>query len=344
MQSISIFLLCINIQILSMTIINIDVTHQQRLRCLAKLFKYSKNGKVIQYKDDKEIKSYKFNNCCVIKMVFGATKAILKMVYDGSNLSGEWPTGAIGEKTDNDKKILNKMLEKEGGDSEKKIWTVTEFNSYGFYLEGKFGIDGSIAYVIRHGFGMHNYAKDIKKKKLKPIDAMLHTVGKAGAYVAGTKIKSDIGDVTKHQYRYYGSFLRRTWGTLINCSMGMIGHNDVKKITVVPCSHEMMSGNCDGDMEMNVGAINAENRSIITGKVGNVSELKQDDYYYNNNNGEIIKKSDSNLAHIDYKYYKAFYVNKKRCRDTNMIIQLSNIIKVQNGVNNKRKKYMLIKG
>jgi hypothetical protein len=335
-----------------MTIINIDVTHQQRLRCLARLFKYSKNGTIVQYKDDKEIKSYKFNNCCVIKMTFSADRAKLDMIYDGSNLSGEWPTAAIGEKTDDDKKILNKMLEKEGGDSSKKIWTVTEFNSYGFYLEGKFGIDGSIAYVIRHGFGMHNYAKDLQGKKLKPIDARLHTVGKAGAYVAGTKIKYNIGDVTKHQYRYYGSFLRRTWETLINCSMGTTGQNDVKKIAIVPCSHEMMSGNCDGGMEINVGAINAENRSETTGKVGDISKLNQNNYYYDNSNGDISAKPNQNLVHIDYRYYRAFYEHKNRCRDTNMIIQLSNIIKDHDAVNNiqasvKRKskrKYMLIKG
>jgi broad specificity phosphatase PhoE len=285
-------------------ITSILVTHNGRLRCLFKQFGYDVNKK-------------KFKNCAIIKFELDKTELKISLIYEGE--------------LDKEKKTENKTKEKDSyfdkstftpktikGDELNKILndlklkpTDLESDTYTFY-------------IVRHGHGVHNEAKDtgLFEKVSKTLsgnltDANLTDSGKEQAKKAGKELKSELGD--KNVNFSFVSDLYRTQETLENLVSQFNNGSDIlQKAIVLPCSHELdfvKDGSCDGKQKFTA----SENTMSCT--VNKIGKFKCKNNY-------------------NWNYYYSFYGDKSKlgtrndnnparchCSDTSMISMSIFIIK-----------------
>lgn len=271
-------------------------------------------------KKDKEVE-LRFKNCAVILMKIDSyLKTInFSLVYSGEVKPKEGYYFYVKTKSSNPNEIEFPQIQYT--DTDRKYTEVLKkLHIKQEDLENKI----LNIYMIRHGEGIHNTVKGIgkiKKFSSEYIDAGLTSDGMKQALGAGQALNN-----IKFNYIFV-SDLARTRQTIQKILNSNSYHNQIKKIFVLPCSHELdfvKSGQCDGGQKISL--IENENK-MSCNITSDTCDLQDDDKMCCDIH--IIKKGYKKQdIELDWQYYREFYnsttrrfLNKDRlqCRDTSMI-------------------------
>ena len=287
-------------------------THNSRIRCLIKRY----------FSESNDINKIKFKNCAIFKLSisFKNDDINLKLVYGG----------------DVDKKKLEKhkyFVPVKDHKNEVEFKTV---NCKKTILLGKdedeyHKITNDIEiYIIRHGEGEHNVGSFIKKHSQKDPSLTAKGIEQASngakTYIKDYVLKNNNNNNSLQFNKLFASKLYRTWETLINVLDDDMTNDTNKKIIILPCSHELAykpgkDGNCDANQRL--GGI------VPWTSPENIDKCSKNQKKTQCTKIEIeIKENNKNLTYtIDWDYYNTFYKSTQKCRETNMIIEMINIIK-----------------
>lgn len=324
---------------------SIIVTHNARLRCLiTKLFNKSEfNNDTVKRRNFKE---YRWQNCCVLKLLLTKTDSNkfnfeLSLIYDGEidptenkpsyqywgNYSGQ------GETIESTQKKGIMSIFKRGNASIEPI--KYRFN----YFESLIGIikledlsdlqtdmetnvnnisnSNFVFYLVRHGQAEHNlYTKTTIFRKT---DTSLTQNGIRGALYSGYAINNDLelnNSVLKY---YFTSDLIRTRQTLESILSGIQSKNiildtraKIINLVVLPCSHELSfvsDGNCDSNINMGQ-PFTSENKMSCT----NLNNYSSSTTQFKNCVSYNIQSADyvDILVKVNWDLYYNFYGNSYR--------------------------------
>ena len=260
------------------TYTSIIVTHNGKLRCLLDKLGFSDN-------QNYNIREKKFKNCVILKLQITSNQMSIEMIDQG-DLSKEDNYNMKPYFTSFDK-TLNHGLPKAGD------------NTFIFYL-------------VRHGDGYHNKAKQLGSTE-KIIDPSLTEIGEEQCIQVGRKLK----DLQINFNFLFVSELVRTRQSLRKILQGGIIfkplNEEFNKVIVLPCSRELVydSDSCDVNQ-----ATTQENEMLC-----DPLKLVNPDY---------CTKLDN--LDIDWSYYLNFHGNQNikrsaNCKDTEMISEAIKIIK-----------------
>jgi len=297
----------------------IAVTHNNRLQCFFTKLKPNHKNK-------------KFMNCSIIKCSLNEEKykqLKFELVYQG-------------------------VLDPTEGKDITLYWNKNDFNDTFKSIEdldilNPFIISGiKEIFLVRHGKGNHNGVNILQKgvalfgKLLTASlyshykDAELVEEGyKQAMYAAKELIKLE-PDLRNSKLYFAASHLKRSQQTCAEIQYILGKHN---KINIIPCLHELKyvkDGNCDGSGKQLGGIFEEENKPTCTSGKGSCKEI-----HVKTINDHI---EENKIYNLNWNYYTDFYKNK-RCRDTNMLVE---IIKGINHSNttwgpNTHKKYLKYK-
>lgn len=290
---------------------SIIVTHNGRLRCLMDLLGIPKDKK----------NKFKFKNCAILKVTIKADGYSVKLVY-----SGELAADYTDDSSDIDESSLN--LKVGGGKSDKyyvtekkavneEIFTPFIKNNLSSINLKKEDLNNNTYtfYIIRHGDGLHNKAKDEGKKNLMStinktfLDAKLTDKGITQAVNAGKKLKDHLGDISI-DYLFTSDLIRtrQTLESILN--QGIVLTEPKANVKILPCSHELnySSKGCDGNQGIG-NIISAENsvsckfnKNIVCNS-NDLSYCSSIKFSQNNTEGRLC---------LDWTFYNLFYNNKQR--------------------------------
>ncbi len=303
----------------SQQINSIIVTHNGRLRCLMDLLGYE------------NVSKNKFKNCAILKIVIDGTECeySVDLIYSGELASGPIKQNG-GGKSDKyyvtEKEIPNEKeikFECKTGNIDKLKLTKDDVGNNTF-----------VFYIIRHGDGEHNKAKEERHKVWstlftnKILDAKLTPNGIDQAKRAGESLKIQLNR-DEIDYLFTSDLIRtrQTLESVIN--QGIILSKPESKVIILPCSHELDYNpeGCDG------------NKSVVSVENSVSCKLEKDnkEYYCSK-----IKYGDGgSIISLDWDFYKLFYNYKQKaymssskdrfkCRNTSMLSMALFIIKNPN--------------
>jgi len=290
------------------TITSIIVTHNGRMRCLLDTLGISGT--------DVDPEKKKFMNCAVLELNISPTNISANLRVAG-DLAGEGNSDKYF--TSINKTVPNNSINTNG-------------NTFIFY-------------VIRHGHGKHNLAKD------------LGTFNKIGQMMWGSLYDPDLtnaqdqGDkknkMTSNGEQQainsgqelirklpnlqidflFASDLKRTRQTLYKFLEGTglrILKSSINSVTILPCAHELdyVKGGCDGHQ----GITAQENTMTCTGQTACSTNPGQIDYCLSI--PQISTDPNPHNLCLNWDFYQAFYEGTRKsqkssnqCRNTNMIQQ-----------------------
>jgi broad specificity phosphatase PhoE len=282
-------------------------THNSRIRCLIKRY-FSKSN---------DINKIKFKNCAIFKLSISlkSDDINLELVYGGE----------VDEKKLKKHKYFipepqNHHENEVQNHHTNEVYFKTVESTKTKLLDNLSITSDIEIYIIRHGEGEHNVGSFIKKHSQQDPSLTIKGINQA-SIGAKTYINNVLNDTQFN--KLFASKLYRTWETLINVlDDNMITY---KKIIILPCSHELAykpgkDGNCDANQRL--GGIvpwtspeNIDKCSKNQTKPDCMNITKKD------------KDKELNYS-INWKHYNKFYIDTKgKCRDTNMIKEMINIIK-----------------
>jgi broad specificity phosphatase PhoE len=283
------------------TVTSLIVTHNGKIRCLLDKLGFSDN---LNY----NTKKLKFKNCVILKLEITSNQMSINMIDQG-DLSKEdnYDTSLYFTSFD---KVLNYGIKEVGSEPQ------------GTAVNNKF-----IFYLIRHGDGTHNKAKQLGSKE-RILDPLLTKVGEAQCLEAGKKL----GNLQVNFL--FVSELIRTRQSLYKILQGGIKFSPLdqkyNKVIVLPCSHEInyKSENCDIDQDQTLE--NEMKCDPISDPINNCPQIKIENSNYCKFL-PLIKNTDSKNLCIDWSHYNKFHGDlfirrSSNCKDTHMIIQAIKII------------------
>lgn len=303
------------------------VAHNGRIKCLLTSLGVPIK-KMIEGKGDKKFEM-RFKNCAIILLKVSSNRIEISLVYDGeiNILKKDYYYYVNGETNLNKSEIKFETFNLEGNSYIQGLRTLKlkpediEDNIINFYM-------------VRHGEGEHNVAS--KSEKIfsnKILDASLTQYGIQQAINASAYLKNI-------EFNYcFVSDLRRTRETIQNLLSNNEYLNQITKIYVAPCAHELdfvSSGNCDGSQMFS--ALERENQMKCEPQTDTCSI---DDSQV----CCLIKVPNQNTVKsipLEWSFYRQFYSGGSRkspgksrlhCRDTNMISMSFYIIKFNQSTN-----------
>ncbi len=301
----------------SQQINSIIVTHNGRLRCLMDLLGYTGSAE------------NKFKNCAILKIVIDGTKCeySVDLIYSGELASSSKKQNGGGK---SDKYYVTKQETR--GEKEVNFICKTENIEKLKLTKDDVGNNTFTFYIIRHGDGEHNKAKEEGHKVWstlftnKILDAKLTPNGIDQATIAGKSLKTQL-DGEKIDYLFTSDLIRtrQTLESVIN--QEIILSKPESKVIILPCSHELDYNpeGCDG------------NKSVVSVENSVSCKLEKDnkEYYCSK-----IKYGNS-IINLDWDFYKLFYNYKQKaymssskdrfnCRNTSMLSMALFIIKNPN--------------
>jgi len=295
------------------TYVSILTTHQSRLRCF--LYKYIKQSYDLQKKKEQvridKFKVDRFQNGCILKFVITSLNINIELIHNGE-IDEKKPSHTYYVTPETTQPLSKKY--------QIKVFKPINIENNDYEVEN----DTYIFYLIRHGQASHNIIKGIKKKISSLIgkkDTKLTENGKLQAFRSG----KSLGNVEKGDIFLFSSDLQRTRQTMIHFLKGLGSKQFLGKIIIIlPCSHELMYNktlNCDKNQILSPN----ENQMNCT----------------NVNNCKTIEK-----YKINWDYYGIFYKGtrskskgkRKRCKNTNLIIEAIQIIKNENEIRETKSK------
>lgn len=271
-------------------VVSVIVTHENRLKCALR---------------DIIGSAHDYKNCCIIKLSLRIVNNVnnlnnqiyydISLIYDGETHKKDrvYYTG------NNDIINENDILFPNLNDTTSKLLNLnaTDLNQdiqYTFFM-------------IRHAQSDHNlYNKLQKLKSPLKLDTSITPVGKRQSENAGMFLNKYLTENNLNIDYLFSSDLKRTRQTLsVILSKITIPMNN-NKITVIPCSHEILytkKENCDKNMVLSVKSIAGENRMSCDPK--KCSKINEKDQCCQ------IKYENTKLD-IDWTYYNDFYDGKTR--------------------------------
>lgn len=257
------------------TYTSIIVTHNGKLRCLLDKLGFSDNGNY-------NIRERKFKNCVILKLQITSNQMSIEMIDQGD-------------------------LSKEDNYNMKPYFT--SFNKTLNYGLPEAGDNTFIFYLVRHGDGYHNKAKQLGSTE-KIIDPSLTQIGEEQCIQVGRKLR----ELQINFNFLFVSELVRTRQSLRKIIKGGIMFKPLNEVIVLPCSRELVydSDSCDVNQ-----ATTQENEMLC-------DPLKKSD------NPNYCTKLDN--LDIDWSYYLNFHGNQinrrsANCKDTEMVSEAIKIIK-----------------
>ena len=291
-------------------IVSIIATHQSRIRCLLS--------------DILGIKIERFMNGAVLRLEIKEHTLSCSLVHQGE----------LNEDKPNKKYYVTDKGTTGKGKLIQEDFPTIKDRSHNYDTMGK----PFVFFLIRHGQGVHNTLKGIKKI-LGDKDPRLTNEGKQQAKNTGKAMinNSEYKREFSEAKYLFSSDLKRTIQTLVNIvnvfneyTQNKIVNNvenavGSKKIIVLPCNHELnydKKGSCDGALKQSV--IGNENKTSCNySKSGCVSLV-----------GDF---------EIDWSLYRDFYGegtrlnpgknNRRHCRNTNFLQEAINFISPENNTN-----------
>jgi broad specificity phosphatase PhoE len=309
------------------TLTSIIVTHNGRMRCLLDTLGLS----------DENInpENKRFMNCAVLELNINPTNISANLRVAG-DLAGEGDLNKYF--TSINKTVLNNSINTNG-------------NTFIFY-------------VIRHGHGKHNLAKDLGTfNKVGQIITMslydpdltnaqdqenkknkMTSNGEQQAINSGQELIKQLPNL-KIDY-LFASDLKRTRQTLykfLEGTGGNILNPTVRTVTILPCAHELdyQKNGCDGNQRITAQENTMEcNEQTICP----TDPIKHEQNNYCSSIPAISKDPNAHNLCLNWEFYKVFYGgtrnNKKssnQCRNTNMIQQSIMTIQSNSDINAYRK-------
>jgi len=307
------------------TFTSIIVTHNGRMRCLLDTLGISD----ADIDPDKK----KFMNCAVLELIINSI-SISANIRVAGDLAGEGDLDKYF--TSINKTVPNNSINTNG-------------NTFIFY-------------VIRHGHGQHNLAKDLgtfnKISKMITMSLYDPNLTNENDQAANKKMTSNGEQQAINSGRelikllpnlkidfLFASDLKRTRQTLYKFLEGtgiQILKPTVRTVTILPCAHELdyKKGGCDGHQ----GITAQENTMKCSGQTTcstNPGQPGQNDYC-----SSIPAISTDPNAHnlcLNWDFYQAFYggtrnsnKSSNKCRNTNMIQQAIFMVKSNGNINEYR--------
>jgi broad specificity phosphatase PhoE len=309
----------------SQTFTSIIVTHNGRMRCLLDTLGLSDEN----INPDKK----RFMNCAVLELIISPTDISANLRIPG-DLAGE---GKIDKYfTSFNKTIVNNSIINTNG------------NTFIFY-------------IIRHGHGKHNLAKELgtSYKLYKMMKGVLYdpdltdaqdqaankkmtSNGQQQAINSGKELITQIPDL-KIDF-LFASDLKRTRQTLYKILEGtgiQILKENVSTVTILPCSHELdyKENGCDGHQITNAQE-NTMNCTVQNTCNTNPNSSQND--YCSSIPAISTDPNPHNLC-LNWIFYQAFYGGTRKekessyqCRHTNMFQQAIFIIESNEDINKYR--------
>jgi broad specificity phosphatase PhoE len=316
-----------NIQSQGKTFISFIVSHSGRMSCLMDTLGFNNLSKK------------KFKNCAIIELEVNPKKIKIRMIYEGE----------LESKSEVNDKYFSI------GDNINEENENRTINTYGQTF---------IFYIMRHGDGMHNEAKEhgfITKTfqviKMQLFDAELTekgiqqaiNAGQAFSNIVNSKITSGGGFVKTvekdplvarvtslktfepSKHFLFASDLKRTRQTLANFLMGFqMNLTDLTQVIILPCAHELDYKSKDCDANQLITA--QENIMTCQAKAEDLKDKIPQNVLCTR---LPVKEKQISLV---WSYYNKFYGKEDggsrknkgksatRCRSTNMIQMAINII------------------
>ncbi len=291
------------------TYTSIIVTHNGRMRCLLDTLGLGMSNTDVD--PDKK----KFMNCAVIELVVDQERITANLLIQG-DLAGE-------------------------GDASKYFTTINKS-----VPNNKINTSGNtfIFYIVRHGHGKHNLAKDLgifnKIGQMVTMslydpdltdgqDQVKHKLKSNGQIQAINSGKELIKQRPGLQIDFlFASDLKRTRQTLYKFLEGTgakILKQNVSSVTILPCAHELdyKKGGCDGHQ----GITAQENTMVCDGNVHTcATNPGQIDFCLSI--PQVLTDPNSHNLCLNWTFYQTFYGGTRKsqkssnqCRNTNMIQQ-----------------------
>jgi len=288
------------------TFISLIVSHNYRMQCLLRHFKFiNKNSSKVNFK-----------NCAILKLIMYKGEITIDLIYEGEILQNE------EYKSHYTIENFNKTNIKDNNDNNNKKNTKYIF------------------YIVRHGMGKHNQKNSYHLSK----NTELTNTGVTQAINAGKAFKLYLNENKEKIDYYFSSDLQRTRQTLSHILEGInIKNNKAINseiiIHILPCSNEVnvdKNGNCNKGVSL--FSINGyENYPKCS------LDKSNNDFYIKNENSicnNIVMKNFT--IYLDWSIYLKFYNNhmrsskSKECNNSNMLSQsikyINSEMKKLNGV------------
>ncbi len=293
-------------------------THNARMRCF---LEDVMGDKMKEYRQKNHVKEIRLKNCATLKLEINVTSADnfmgkLSLIYEGEVNRPKKGAYFIENNSTltNDKVLPTVGIETNIKTKDNNIVKFVIFEPYEFNQNNlKLNLNVTVfpqkynIYMVRHGEGTHNITSFNTIK-----DTLLTDSGKKQAEMVAAILCSEF--IT---YDYcFSSYLKRTRQTL-EVIMRLLKECDkinTNKMIVVPCSHELYykeGGKCDG-ASFKPPALENQMQCNTTFKDTDMNK---------NDNCQMV-----NNVSIDWTFYNIFYNNKSKCRNSNMIKEIINII------------------
>ena len=345
------------------------VSHQARIRCLMHMYGigimpnpeperspleeplissvrlHEEGGTVVGGGGAKPGQVASFKNAAVLQLVINAKYISVSLVVSGSIDAKEDKPGYtyfIRPEDSKSENVSNSEIPFPKTIIKNKFYSGLGDDTYEFYL-------------VRHGQADHNLLKGIDKAFSTKDTSITHTginqAAKSGE-ILNELINGDNGDMRYQVPTYlFGSDLRRTRQTMFEIIKAFPPLNedsvdDGQKIIILPCAHELTynpsNGKCDAGQGMtpnenistctretcvNDGGVNRTYKPKETGKSSKSVGINQ---YYNNDWSAYYNfYGDATRATRNWIPSCLTCAKSKRCRDTDMIQEAINSVKIE---------------